>query len=254
MGGRGSVELAKIGEALKTERANRGLTLADVHEATKISIQNLAALEEERFESFANKVYARAFLRDYANFLGLDSGKLLEQYEEEWGRPAVPPEPVEKRRLPALAIIGALVVLIAGGAYYLFTEQTDSTAPVRTSSRPSSKPKPIETGPPLPPRPKPPPEAQKNTTPETLKVKIGAFQPSWIRVDLDGKTAYQGTLRPGQSSQWEAREILRLRTGNAGGLQITINGIRQPALGASGQIAERVWKRSMLAQSGRPAQ
>ena len=76
--------MGSIGEILKQEREGRGLSLHDVHEATKITSQYLSALEEDRFDSFPNKVYARAFLRDYANFLSLNSSDLLTRYEDEW--------------------------------------------------------------------------------------------------------------------------------------------------------------------------
>ena len=65
-----------IGELLKNRRVEKDMTLADVHEATKITVENLAALEENRFEIFSSRVYARAFLRDYANYLGIDSIRL----------------------------------------------------------------------------------------------------------------------------------------------------------------------------------
>ena len=65
--------MESIGQVLRAERDKRGLSLSEVYDDTKITIQNLEALEQDRFDYFPNRVYARAFLRDYANFLGLDS-------------------------------------------------------------------------------------------------------------------------------------------------------------------------------------
>ena len=73
-----------IGQILRAGRETRGLSLDEVHEATNITVQNLSALEDDRFDHFPNRVYARAFLRDYSNFLGMDSPSLLTHYEEEW--------------------------------------------------------------------------------------------------------------------------------------------------------------------------
>lgn len=122
--------MESIGEALKTRRTEKGLSLADVFEATKITMQNLAALEENRFDAFANRVYARAFLRDYANYLGLDSAELLQRYESDWIA-STPMPVVKKRRSPIAAIIVVLLLLglAATGAYYYYPEYVGSLIP-----------------------------------------------------------------------------------------------------------------------------
>ncbi|MGC8862411.1 MAG: helix-turn-helix domain-containing protein, partial [Armatimonadota bacterium] len=112
-----------IGDVLRAKREDRGLSFDEVHEATKITPENLAALEENRFDVFANKVYARAFLRDYANFLGLDSALLLARYEEEWAAPAAAQAVVRTERSAWRAVAWAvaeivLVGAVGAGSYY----------------------------------------------------------------------------------------------------------------------------------------
>lgn len=69
-----------IGVTLKTAREQRGLTLDDVAEATKIRASYLAAIEEEAFDRLPGPTYARGFLRSYAELLGLDPQILIDEF------------------------------------------------------------------------------------------------------------------------------------------------------------------------------
>src|SRR5512138_210891 len=67
-----------IGQPLKTEREEQGLTLETVFEATRIRVQYLKALEADDLSTLPSPVQARGYLRNYAEFLGLDFEQLLE--------------------------------------------------------------------------------------------------------------------------------------------------------------------------------
>src|SRR3712207_8901473 len=66
----------KIGSVLEQARKERGLTLDDVEEATKIRKRYLAGLEREDYGVLPDAVYAQGFLKTYANYLGLDGEDL----------------------------------------------------------------------------------------------------------------------------------------------------------------------------------
>jgi len=186
------VELESIGDILKARRAEKGLTLADVFDATKITMQNLAALEEDRFDAFANRVYARAFLRDYANFLGLDSNELLQRYEAEWVTPAVPPV-VQKKKSPVAAVLVILLLLgvVFAGGYYYYQEYMH---PVATVSKTPVAPTGEDESPVAPPKPAPPIETPK-TTPQTEKP---AGTPV---VNLQGEADKPAATEPGKPAE-----------------------------------------------------
>jgi cytoskeletal protein RodZ len=74
-----------IGQRLKRAREYRHLTLEKAADATRIRLQYLRALEADDFSAMPSPVQARGFLRNYADYLGLD----LEQMVEEL-RSAVP--------------------------------------------------------------------------------------------------------------------------------------------------------------------
>src|ERR1700747_1747766 len=70
LGGRAMLE---IGSSLREARRLRKVELVEVERATRIRVQQLEALEQERFENLPPDPYRRSFLREYADFLGLDA-------------------------------------------------------------------------------------------------------------------------------------------------------------------------------------
>jgi cytoskeleton protein RodZ len=73
---------AKIGQILEKARKERGLTLDEVEYATKIRKRYLAGLEREDFGALPDAVYARGFLKTYANYLGLDGEELSRELKD----------------------------------------------------------------------------------------------------------------------------------------------------------------------------
>jgi cytoskeleton protein RodZ len=75
-----------------------------------------------------------------------------------------------------------------------------------------------------------------------LELEVEATSDAWLMVQTDGKDAFMGFLRKGESRRWTAMETVRLKTGNAGGTQVTLNGQPLPALGGSGDVETREWR------------
>jgi len=72
----------KIGPVLEQARKERGLTLDEVEQATKIRKRYLAGLEREDYGVLPDAVYAQGFLKTYANYLGLDGEDLSRQLKD----------------------------------------------------------------------------------------------------------------------------------------------------------------------------
>src|SRR5436190_23784103 len=87
----------EIGSSLREARNRQGLELAEV-EATRIRGRYLEALEQERFELLPAGPYPRSFLREYADFLGLDGDIYANEYDLRFA-PAEPelPSPTPRR-------------------------------------------------------------------------------------------------------------------------------------------------------------
>jgi cytoskeletal protein RodZ len=71
-----------IGQRLKAEREEQRLTLEKVFEATRIRVQYLQALEADDLSVMPSPVQGRGYLRNYAEFLGLDVDRILDELRE----------------------------------------------------------------------------------------------------------------------------------------------------------------------------
>ncbi|MFP4083627.1 MAG: helix-turn-helix domain-containing protein [Desulfonatronovibrio sp.] len=74
------MELLNIGEELKAARELQEISLEKVHEDTRIGIEFLKSLEQGQTERMPHPVYARGFVRIYANYLGLDGEQIVENF------------------------------------------------------------------------------------------------------------------------------------------------------------------------------
>ncbi|MBR7552954.1 helix-turn-helix domain-containing protein [Allobacillus sp. GCM10007491] len=73
----------EIGKRLREERLNQGLSLEEVKSETKIQTRYLTAVEENDWSKMPGNFYVRAFIREYAEVLGMDSAMLLEEHKNE---------------------------------------------------------------------------------------------------------------------------------------------------------------------------
>jgi cytoskeleton protein RodZ len=74
-----------------------------------------------------------------------------------------------------------------------------------------------------------------------LSVTVSIDNPAWLRVRADGKTLQEGILKPGTKQTWTANKTLNIRTGNAGGVQFSLNDRPAEVMGPLGQIADRTF-------------
>jgi hypothetical protein len=86
-------ELIGVGPALRKAREHRALTIEEAARDTKLRASQLEALETEDFEALGGEVYARAILRTYATYLGLNADKVMSAYVRHAEDPEPPPPP-----------------------------------------------------------------------------------------------------------------------------------------------------------------
>ncbi|HZC28457.1 MAG TPA: helix-turn-helix domain-containing protein, partial [Gaiellaceae bacterium] len=77
----------EIGSSLREARVRRGLDLAQVERDTKIRGKYLAALEDDEFDVLPGPAYARGFLRTYADYLGLEGHRFVDEYHSRFAPP-----------------------------------------------------------------------------------------------------------------------------------------------------------------------
>jgi cytoskeleton protein RodZ len=74
----------EIGSSLREARMRRGLELSQVERDTRIRPRYLMALEEEQFDVLPGPAYTRGFLRTYADYLGLDAQRFIDEYNSRF--------------------------------------------------------------------------------------------------------------------------------------------------------------------------
>lgn len=68
----------EIGQKLREARIEKGYTLDDLQQITKIQKRYLIAIEEGNFDALPGSFYVRAFIKQYAQTVGLDNDALLQ--------------------------------------------------------------------------------------------------------------------------------------------------------------------------------
>jgi cytoskeletal protein RodZ len=94
-------EMDKIGDgpctgpALRKIREKAGVELNEISKELKLRMELLKSLEEEKFEALPEAIYLKVHLKNYASFLGLDPGRVTEEYLRRyraWKEKTIPAE------------------------------------------------------------------------------------------------------------------------------------------------------------------
>ena len=79
--------MEQIGARLREARMRGKIDINQVESDTKIRAKYLRAMENEEWSLLPGEIYAKTFLRTYADYLGLDSRELLDDYRRQYERP-----------------------------------------------------------------------------------------------------------------------------------------------------------------------
>ncbi|MFZ5800900.1 MAG: helix-turn-helix domain-containing protein [Candidatus Omnitrophota bacterium] len=243
----------ETGELLRQAREAKELTLEVCQAKTKIHIAVLRALERGELPSGINPVYLRGFLKIYSHLLGLEAQKIIAGFgldlpvvekpikpvknerahkREFNGSPSLAIDPERSRRVNILLsqdrlrqiqrllfpLLGILFLVFLVGRIASCRRQHRAVA-VKETPAVTAAPAPVSNIP---------------------KLSIRAKESSWLRVRADGKTVFQGMFRRGLSETWSAKERIELSLGNAGAVELEVNGKVMPALGKRGQAVKSV--------------
>jgi cytoskeleton protein RodZ len=263
----------QIGPILEKRRLEKGLSLKEVEQATKIRMRYLEGLEREDPTVLPDPVYARGFLKTYANFLGLDGERLSRELRDrrsprrerqlnheapgtsDFEQPLITPGGVggaERRRVSGATILTvALAVLmlaaVIGALYYIGSRSAGSGAE-DTPEEPA-----VEQGDQSPSQKEGPAtetttggatgaasEAEDDATSETVPVTVRVVgAPAGLTVSVDGAVALDQFAQPGFSQTFEARNSVTVSTANAGAVEVEVGGENLGRLGRNGQGATR---------------
>ncbi|MDQ0774092.1 cytoskeleton protein RodZ [Streptomyces aurantiacus] len=253
---RSSVEddLPSVGRALQQARIAAGLTVDDVSNATRVRIAIVHAIEQDDFSPCGGDVYARGHIKTLARAVDLDPARLLARYDaDHGGRPAptaaAPMFEAERirpeRRGPnwTAAMVAAIVAVIGFVGFTLFSGEDGggTKAQVAEGSTPTAS-KPVKTKP-TPTRsdiPKSDPSGSAIAAAPQDKVTVQVSAPdgrSWISAkDHNGRLLFDGLLEQGDSKTFQDKEKVDLVLGDAGAIQLYVNGKEIDDEFQSGQV------------------
>jgi cytoskeletal protein RodZ len=244
-----------LGSVIRQARIDAGLSIDDLSERTSIRAGLLKEIESDNFTKCGGETYARGHLRNIAPLLKMDAGVLLELYENEQSMQPrriqemlaennVMTNPVDKKTiswktlagisLATLALLGAVQIIISNSE----TTEVSNPEVVATESATAEPTNTTEA--------QPTPTA--TTTPTTVRdtyssgtgvsVSVAASRGnSWLFVsDDNGTTLYSGQIRNGEKLNFSATTLINLRAGNAGAVDVSVNGKPGQQIGSDGQV------------------
>jgi cytoskeleton protein RodZ len=245
--------MSSPGIRLRELREAKGVSLDDIARSTRVGRRHLEALETDNWGELPAPVFVKGFIRAYCDFLDASPDEALELYREAAAVSAKPERVQGAMRAAPSRLAGplmvSLVLFIALGAslFALRIGLKSSERPkpaVSGSARsdagdaPSSTAIPLAAAPALPTQPAPVPAAAP--MPAGQRLLIHAVEPTWIRVQVDEGQVAEELLQPGAVREWTAARRFVLTVGNAGGLEVDLNGRRMPALGARGAVIQKL--------------
>lgn len=264
----------EIGIALRERRELLSLHLEEVERNTHVKAHYLEALERGAMHDLPSTVQTRGMLSNYARFLDLDVDVLLLRYADALQaghRERNPQKPVRKPGQPILAnmpplssfiagdlIFGVgIVVLLVGFAIWgvsrILTIQNQSdvqpTAPsisdiLLASPDPSS----FTATPTFLAVEAFPGEATVTVVIPTLSVDVNvqvnliATERTFIRVIVDGETAFEGRVVPGSAYPFEAEEEIEVLVGSGAAIRMIYNGRDLGLMGTFGQVVNNIYR------------
>src|SRR3954467_12480221 len=184
--------MATFGENLRRERELRGIELREMAEATKISIRFLQALESDRVDILPGGMFQRAFVRQYARYLGLDPERVVAEFVYAHGGEPIPvkdtrsPVRVDQGPPRGLILLAVTLALLALVGWKLHGYVTRAPQPATASV---AVPPPATTF--AHDRVYPPPSGAAGASPVasgTLVINVLARRSSWVEAKVDGTT------------------------------------------------------------------
>ena len=221
-----------VGERLKSARESKGFSIEEASKMTKMQRKILEAIEGDRVVEELDPAYAKIFIKKYAHFLGLDGADLVEEFISAHG--PLPDRPlsvqtevtqtasrssIQKLIVPSLFVVGALLGLSL--IVWLGHPKSPRAAVEKKPISSAVSAKPAEAAPKLlVPRSQP------------LKLTVVPKADVWIQMKSDGVIIYQNVLPKGTQKSWTAKGELELWTGNAGAMELSLNGKPLEGLGS----------------------
>ncbi len=237
-----------LGSLIAKARKDAGLSLEDLAAKTNIRISVLSEIEKDNFEHCGGETYARGHVRNIASILKADQKEFIRLYEEEQGgetrsikdllvENSVMRLPAEARKVSwKVLVMISVVSLFAVGIAQVVISNVNTNEVVSATPAASSSPTPDETA-----AESPSAEASAENTFSSgtgVEVVINAIRAkSWLFVSDDaGRVLFSGQISRGSAKTFSSDSQLNFKIGNAGGVDLKVNGKKVPSIGVDGEV------------------
>ena len=220
-----------LGEILQSERLLRKKTLDEVSKVIRVQVRFLKALEDNNFDVFESYTFAMGFLKVYAQFLGLDQKSLIKMLKDQeilskQKIDLVFPQTFSEEAFPGKKVVwGSLIGIgFIGLIPLLLQEEPIPSVEVLTQNTPAIQESEIKN--------------EKNTV---LHAKLKALGKCWLEVkDSKKGVVFDKMLEAGEEYEISEDALGTFTIGNAGGIEIIMNGISSGPLGQDGDVVRNI--------------
>jgi len=236
-----------LGSSITQARKSAGLSIEDLSASTNIRTALLKEIESNNFANCGGETYARGHIRNIAMKLGVDPQVFLEAFEDEQLHSnrsikdllvenSVMRQPEQDRKVSwkVLATISVSSLFIVGLAQIIISntapvEIPEPIASITATESATPSPKAVEAT---------PTEQATVSTGEGVQLVISATRAkSWLFVsDATGRTLFSGQMSRGSSKTFRTDVSLNVKIGNAGGVDLTVNGKKVDSIGVDGEV------------------
>jgi len=207
----------------------RGVSLAEISAATRISTRFLEAIESGQWEHLPGGAFNRGFIRSTSRYLGLNEESMVAEYALETkgnGTPQTAPQAateLPRDWRPLAAFVGALIVIIAGGWFLTSNIVTRirahraaaATAVVAPNSSTQS--------------------SATASAAAPLRLTIQSSASVHLEVAADGASVFQGQLSANETKEFSAHDSLRVSSTDGAAVRLELNGQPLPTMGSAGK-------------------
>jgi cytoskeletal protein RodZ len=240
-----------LGSLISKARKDAGLSIDDLSATTNVRGTLLREMEADNFSQCGGETYARGHLRNIAIKLNVDPQIFLTAFEDEqmhvdrtmqdlFVENNVMREPKEDRKVSwkVLATISVASLFVAGLAQIIVSDNSTPDIPVAVEETATPTESPEATPAPTSTEEVTPTEEATVSTGQGVEVVINAVRAkSWLFVsDSSGRVLFSGQIARGVTKTFSSDLTLNLKIGNAGGVDLSVNGKKIDSVGADGQV------------------
>jgi cytoskeletal protein RodZ len=254
-----------VGRILRSARERQGRAVAEIAEELCLTKQYLQAIEEDDVKSLPGAFFYKNFVKQYAAIVGVKEAELragvdaLTAAAEEEVLPGALAQPPVRPRDPivtdsnrryfanaklGLSVAGLAVMLAACSGFYAWWSRPVEAAaakprPLPPVVQPVSQPAPQNSEPAETAVIQVTAEEQSEATVDEINqvvLNLSATEKTWLSITSEGKRLFSGFLEPSQTKTLTGLDAARMTVGNAGGIEVRLNGKLIGPIGKSGQV------------------